>query len=355
MPWRTIWATIGSVAVAYAAYRTYVALANIVTLIVVAGFFAIVLNPAVDLLQRRAKVRRGIATGIVFLVGLGLVVGMLYAFIRPLAEEGSTFAKDLPGYVDDARHGDGAIGSLVTRYNLDDYVQRNQERLSESFTNLGAPALDLARTVFAGVFAAVTILVLLFLMLMEAGALTGTALKLVPDQHRERVRRVSTNASRAVSGYVMGNLVISLIAGAAAWIMLALLGVPYAGVLALFVGFADLIPLVGATLGAVPTIAFAFLHSTTAGIASMIFFIVYQQFENHVLQVSIMAKTVRVNPLTVLLSVLVGVDLFGLLGALIAIPVAGIIQVVATDIYKERMSLRDQRTAAQPEAEPAAG
>lgn len=355
VPWRTIWATIGSVAVAYAAYRTYVALANIVTLIVVAGFFAIVLNPAVDLLQRRAKVRRGIATGIVFLVGLGLVVGMLYAFIRPLAEEGSTFAKDLPGYVDDARHGDGAIGSLVTRYNLDDYVQRNQERLSESFTNLGAPALDLARTVFAGVFAAVTILVLLFLMLMEAGALTGTALKLVPDQHRERVRRVSTNASRAVSGYVMGNLVISLIAGAAAWIMLALLGVPYAGVLALFVGFADLIPLVGATLGAVPTIAFAFLHSTTAGIASMIFFIVYQQFENHVLQVSIMAKTVRVNPLTVLLSVLVGVDLFGLLGALIAIPVAGIIQVVATDIYKERMSLRDQRTAAQPEAEPAAG
>lgn len=347
MPWRTIWASIGSVALAYAAYRTYTALTNIVTLIVVAGFFAIVLNPAVDLLQRQAKVRRGVATGIVFLVGLGLVIGMLYAFIRPIAEQGPKFAEDLPGYVDDARNGDGPIGDLVTRYDLDEYVQRNQERLSESFTDLGAPAIDLARSVFAGVFAAVTILVLLFLMLMEAGAITGTALKLVPDEHRERVRRVATHASGAVSGYVFGNLVISVIAGVAAWVVLALLGVPYAGVLGLFVGFADLIPLVGATLGAVPTIAFAFLHGTTAGVASLVFFVVYQQFENHVLQVSIMAKTVRVNPLTVLLSVLVGVDLFGLLGALIAIPAAGIIQVVATDIYKERIAVRERHAATE--------
>ncbi len=350
VPWRTIWATIGSVALAFAAYRTYLALAHVVTLLVVAGFFAIVLNPVVDLLEQRARIRRGLATGIVFIVGLGLIAGMLYSFIRPLAEQGSTFAEDLPGYVDDAQHGDGPIGDLVERYNLEDYVQRNQERLSKGLTDLGAPALGLARTVFAGLFAAITILVLLFLMLMEAGKLTAGALNLVPEHRRERVRRVGTDASRAVSGYVFGNLVISVIAGVAAWLMLAMLEVPYAGVLGLFVAFADLIPLVGATLGAVPTIAFAFLHSTTAGIVALVFFIVYQQFENHVLQVSIMARTVNVNPLTVMVSVLVGVELFGLLGALLAIPAAGIIQVVATDLYQGRAGARATSAPAAAES-----
>lgn len=338
VPWRTIWATIGSVALAYVAYRTYLALAHVVTLLVVASFFTIVLNPAVDLLERRARIRRGLATGIVFIVGLGLVAGMLYSFIRPLAEQGSTFAEDLPEYVDDARNGNGAIGDLVDRYDLEDYVTRNEERLSRGLTDLGTPALDLARTVFAGIFAAVTILVLVFLMLIEANTITSTALKLVPTRRRERVRRVARDASRAVSGYVFGNLVISVIAGVAAWVVLAALGVPYAGVLGLFIAFADLIPLVGATLGAVPTIAFAFLHSATAGIVSLIFFIVYQQLENHVLQVSIMSRTVKVNPLTVLVSVLVGVELFGLLGALLAIPAAGVIQVVVVDLYRERES-----------------
>ena len=336
VPWRTIWATIGSVAVAYAAYRTYLALTSVVTLLVVAGFFAIVLNPAVDYLQRRTHIRRGLAATLVFLVGLGLVAGMLYSFIRPLAEQGSTFAQDLPQYVEDARTGHGPVGDLVERFNLEDYVKRNENRLQEGFTNLGAPALDLARTVFAGIVAGVTILVLLFLMLLEAPTLTATALNLVPASQRERVRRVGVDASTAVSGYVFGNLVISAVAGAAAWAVLALLGVPYAGVLGLFVAFADLIPLVGATLGAVPTIGFAFLHSTTAGIVATVFFVVYQQFENHVLQVSVMSRTVNVNPLTVLVSVLVGVRLFGLLGALLAIPGAGIIQVIAVDLYRER-------------------
>jgi predicted PurR-regulated permease PerM len=164
------------------------------------------------------------------------------------------------------------------------------------------------------------------------------------------VRRVAVDACRAVSGYVFGNLLISLIAGTAAWLMLFILGVPYAEVLGLFVGFADLIPLVGATLGAIPTIGFAFLHSVPAGIIMTIFFIVYQQFENHVLQVTIMARTVRLNPLTVLVSVLVGVELYGFLGALLAIPAAGVIQVVAHDVWDEtRDRLKPEPTVGEDE------
>ena len=136
---------------------------------------------------------------------------------------------------------------------------------------------------------------------------------------------------------MLGNFLISVIAGVATYIVLKILGVPYAEVLALWVAFADLIPMVGATLGAIPTIGLSFVHSPVAGFVSLGFYIAYQQFENHVLQVQIMSRTVNVNPLTVLLSVLAGVELFGFLGALLAIPVAGILQVVLRDIYDERL------------------
>jgi predicted PurR-regulated permease PerM len=118
-------------------------------------------------------------------------------------------------------------------------------------------------------------------------------------------------------------------------------------VLALWVAFADLIPLVGATLGAVPTIAVAFLHSVPAGIAAVVFFILYQQFENNVLQVTVMSRTVNLNPLGVLISVMIGVELFGLLGALLAIPAAGVIQVVVRDLWDEQHG--------RPKGEPTIG
>jgi predicted PurR-regulated permease PerM len=169
----------------------------------------------------------------------------------------------------------------------------------------------------------------------------------LPERHRERVRRVAADASRAVSGYMFGNLVISLIAGVAAYAFLRIAGVPYPEVLALWVAFADMIPLVGATLGAVPAIVVAFLHSTPVGIAAVVFFVVYQQFENNVLQVTVMARTVNVNPLSVFVSVLIGVEVFGLLGALLAIPAAGVIQVVVRDLWDER--------SGRPKPEPSIG
>lgn len=332
-------------AVAYLAYELVIELRGVLILLAVSLFFAVVLAPAVDVVERRAHLRRGLATGLVMLVGIGALAAMLYAFIRPLAEQATEFADELPGYVSDAQNGEGAVGDLIRRYDLEEYVEENQDRLQEGVSGLGAPALDLARSVFNGVFDGVTVLVITILMLLQGPALIAVSLRLIPADRRDRVRSVSGDAARAVSGYVFGNLLISVIAGMAAWIVLLVLGVPYAAVLALFVGFADLIPLVGATLGAAPTVAFAFLHSVQAGIVTLIFFIIYQQFENHVLQVTIMARTVKVNPLTVLVSVLIGVELLGFLGALLAIPVAGVIQVVVRDIYDERQGrLKDETT-----------
>ena len=336
VPVRTILATIGLVLATLVLLLMIQKLARILGLLVVAGFFGIVLTPAVDFLERRGM-RRSLSTVVVFLVGLGLLSGMLAAFIQPIVREVNGFIEDFPEFVENARNGKGWIGRLVTRFNIDEYIENNQDRWEASLRNAGAPALEVARTIASGFFTFLTILVLTFLMLLEGPKLTRSILKIIAPAHRERVRLVAADCARAVTGYMAGNLAISAVAGIATFVFLSIAGVPFAGVLGLWVAFADLIPLVGATLGAIPTVAVAFLASPGKGIAALIFYAVYQQFENHILQPTIMSRTVNINPLGVLVSVLIGVELFGILGALLAIPVAGILQVIARNLYDENL------------------
>jgi predicted PurR-regulated permease PerM len=360
VPVRTILATIGLVLATVILLRGLQRLSHILGLLVVAGFFAIVLTPAVDFLERRGF-RRSLATIVVFLIGIAALAGMLALFIQPIVHEVSGFVDDFPEFVAKAKAGRGPVGGLVQRYNIDQYIERNQAQWQSSLRNAGAPALDIARSVASGVFAFVTILVLTFLMVLEGPKMTASTLNLIGDEYRGRVRRVAADCARAVTGYMAGNLAISVIAGVCTFAFLAITGVPFAGVLGLWVAFADLIPLVGATLGAIPTVAVAFLASPGKGIAAVIFYVVYQQFENHVLQTTIMSRTVDLNPLAVLVSVLVGVELFGFLGALLAIPAAGILQVIVRNVYDDRYgTLKDEPTVGTDEipvseAEPSPG
>jgi predicted PurR-regulated permease PerM len=352
VPWRTIFATVAVVVGTILAFLLLRELSRIIAWLVVAGFFTVVLAPAVDLAQHRLHLRRALATSLVFITGVLLVSGMLYLFIRPVVQQVSTFVDDLPDRVDEARDGRGPVGGLVERFNLDKYLDENQDRIQESLRSAGTPALGVARSVFTGILAFVTILVLTFLMLLRGPELTTGIQGLIPDRHRERVRLVASDCAKAVSGYMLGNLLISIVAGLATYIFLLIAGVPSAEVLALWVAFADLIPMVGATLGAIPTVLVAFLHSTPVGIATLIFYIVYQQFENHVLQVTVMSRTVDVNPLTVLVSVLAGIELFGFLGALLAIPAAGVIQVIVRNVYDERRGTVKNEPTVGPEQVP---
>jgi predicted PurR-regulated permease PerM len=336
VPYRTILASIGLVLATVVLIEAVLALQRILTWLVVAAFFAVILNPAVAFLVRRAHIRRTISAFLVFLVGLGLLAGMIYSFVQPLVDQSNKFADDFPTYVADARAGKGTIGHLVKKYKIDDWVDKNQAKLQKAVSTAGKPALKLVRSVLNTAVALITIMVLTFLMLVEGPAMLKSGVGALSPPHRTRVEKVGADCARAITGYVAGNLLISVIAAGVTYVSLWILGVPFRGVLALWVAFADLIPLVGATLGAIPTIGVAFLHNTVAGIVMIIVFIVYQQFENHVLQVTIMARTVALNPLMVLVSVLVGVELFGFLGALLAIPAAGIIQVIGRDVYDER-------------------
>ena len=188
-------------------------------------------------------------------------------------------------------------------------------------------------TIGSAIAASVTVFVLTFMILIEGNRIAAGVLSLVPDRHRDHVARVGSDCARAVTGYVTGNLLLSVIAGGTSFVAMLATGTPFAGLLALWVGITDLIPLVGALLGAIVVVLVALLHDPTAAIVMAVFFLVYQQLENHLLQPAVQSRTVKLNPLTVLVSALIGVELGGFLGALLAIPVAGVITVIIRDVH----------------------
>lgn len=335
VPWRTIVGTVGVVLGTVALLAAILATARILLLVAVAGFFAIVLSPAVSWVQGHVRDRRSLATAIVMFSTAGIVIGLLVLIVLPVRHQAINIASDLPGTIDEAAQGNGPIGRAVTRLHLQSFVRDHQADLDRWAADLQGSSLSIARRVIDAIVTTLTIFVLTFLFLTQSSTLGASAMSLVPVRRREAVRRAGFDAARAVSGYMLGNLLISVIAGVSTFFVLLVLGVPNPVVLALVVAFADLVPLVGATIGAILASFAAFLHSSTAGVVSVIFFIVYQQFENNAIQPMVMSRTVRVNPLVVILSVLVGVELFGFVGALLAIPVAGALQVAVRAARQE--------------------
>jgi predicted PurR-regulated permease PerM len=336
VPIRTILAAIGLVLATVVAVLFVMRVERVLVWMVIALFFSVALYPVVDWLQRKVVRRRSLATLLVFVVVLLVLGGLLTAFAVPLAQEGTQLAGQLPVLIDDARAGRGPVGDLLERTNALQWVQENQERISAFASGLGTPALNLLRGASTAVVATVTIFVLSYLAVLEGPKVVTGTLNLFPPQRAERIRRVTRDCAKTVTGYISGNLLISVICGVLTYAVLKIFGVPFAGLIALFVAIADLIPLVGATLGAVVATIAGFVHSVPAGIAAIVFFVLYQQLENHVLQPLIFARTVKLNPLAVLVAILLAVELAGILGALLAIPVAGIIQVVLRDVWDHR-------------------
>ena len=337
VPVRTILVTIGLILATVVAVLFVMRVERVLVWMLIALFFTVALYPLVNLVQRRLTwCHRSLATLVVFLAVVLVIGGLLAVFAVPLATEGTQLAGQLPGIVNDARAGRGPIGDLLERTNALQFVQDNQERISAFASALGTPALNLLRSVGTGLVGAVTIFVLSFLAVLEGPKLVEGTLALFPPRRAERIRRVTRDCAKTVTGYISGNLLISAICGVLTYAVLKVSGVGFAGLIALFVALADLIPLVGATLGAVVACIAAFLHSIPAGIAAVVFFVLYQQLENHLLQPMIFARTVKLNPLAVLIAVLLATELAGILGALLAIPVAGIIQVVLRDVWDHR-------------------
>lgn len=358
VPWRTIIASIGLVmgscltlVVIYLASRVFV-------WVVVSGFFALVLARPVGFVQHKFHARRSVGVAVVVLVATLVLVGLMTMFVFPLRRQLLATLTDLPGTVRLAASGEGALGKLLVRLGLQDLVRQNQTALIRGAESIEGSAPAYLGSVVQSVLAVVTVAVTTCLMLMQSSLLSRAVLRLTPMRHRSLASGVGRDAASAVNGYMSGNLLISGCAGAAAFVLLAVLGVPNLLVLALWVAFADLIPLVGATLGAIAPVIAAFFVSLPAGIIALVFFLVYQQFENSVLQAVIMSRTVHVNSLVVLLSVLMGVELFGFIGALLAVPMAGALSVIFKEMWIHRPSAPDELLVVRtrkPRTEIAAG
>src|SRR5262245_1268566 len=334
---RTVLAVIALVIAAWALLTVVSATRQVITWVLVSLFLAMALNPAVDWFMQHGIKRRGQAAGLTYALALIAIAAIGYAFIPTLVNQVNDFAQAVPGYVDDVTKGRGRFGFLETKYHI---VEKIREQVREGGASrvlgLTGAAITITKSVISLVVATITIAFLTFFMLLEGPVWMERIFGLIPEASRPRWRKVGYDVYRTVGGYVTGNLVISLIAGTLTTVVLLALGVPFAVALGVIVAILDLIPLAGATIAGVIIGTVAFLHSITAGIVVVVFFVVAQQLENHFLQPVVYSRTVKLSPLVVLVAVLVGAKLAGILGALGAIPVAGAIQVLLIDWHEHR-------------------
>ena len=339
VPTRTIVRVIALVLAAAAAVQILDAVSRVLTWIAVSIFLAVALEPVVRVTERWMSRTWAVLT--VFGGLLALVALFLAVLIIPIATQVDDLRDAAPGYLQRLER-NHTIRDLNQRYKL---VQKAQDAAKQA----PARVFGAAGRFVNGVVATLTVLFLTLFLMFELPVMSRGLLSLLSEEQAARVRLVSADVNRSIGGYVLGNLAISVIAGATVGISLWILGVPYAAALAVFMGVCDLVPLVGATVGALAAIGVAFAaQGVTAGIVMIVVNVVYQQFENHILQPIVYRKTVQLSAFLVLVAVLVGGELMGVLGALVAIPIAGSIQLVVREI---RAGVADP-AAPQPEPEP---
>jgi predicted PurR-regulated permease PerM len=325
---------------------------------VIALFLAAVLNPAVNWLQRRHRLmKRPIAIALTYLgvlAALLLVVGIflpvLVDQINGLTKFVTTAANAPEGpteYIKGLAKQNG-LGEFFQRFSdqLDELRKQAGELLKNLFSSSGAIFASLA----GALVALLTILTLTFFLLLGSERYLNAAVGLFAGAHQPLVRRLLTQSGGAISGYVTGNLAVSLICGVTTFIVLLVLGMPYAAPLALLVALLDLVPLVGATIGGAVLVVVGLFVEPWKAVVLLVFVLVYQQVESNVLQPVVYSKAVQLNGLAILIALLVGGQLLGIPGALLAIPVAEIIRIVVTELLAYR---RTPKEANEPAVAPA--
>ncbi|HEX8034505.1 MAG TPA: AI-2E family transporter [Ktedonobacterales bacterium] len=319
-------------------------LGQLVRWMVIAIFLAVALNPAVDWLQRR-HIRRSVAVLLVYLAFVLVVIGLGALVVPPLVVQVQALIDAVVGVFQRPGGLERTVQDLANRYGLGAYLStlRDQAKALPGSLNAAAgPLLAVTRGIIGSITALLSILLLTFFLLLDGAHFVEVGLRLFPTRQRPLLRRVLGRSATAVYGYISGNLAISLVAGVAAYIGMLILRVPFAIPLALLVALLDLIPLVGATLGAAIVVIVGFFVSPLTGIILIVYFFIYQQVENNVLQPLVYGRSVRLHPLVIFLAVLAGGQLLGILGALLAIPVAEIIRIIGSEWLSWRAEKADE-------------
>src|SRR5215204_4732152 len=327
---------------------------------VIALFLAAVLNPAVNWLQRRHRlIKRPLAIGLTYLgvlVALLLVVGI---FLPVLVDQINGFIKfattaaNAPEGPTEYIKGlakDNGLGGLFKRFS--DQLDELRKQLGGVLKNLFSASGQIAISAAGFVAALATVLTLTFFLLLGSERYVNAGVALFPERHQPLVRRLLSQSAGAISGYITGNLAISVICGVTTFAVLLILGMPYAAPLALLVAVLDLIPLVGATLGGALLVIVGLFVEPWKALVLLVFVLVYQQVESNFLQPVVYSKAVQLNGLVILIALLVGGQLLGIPGALLAIPVAEIIRIVVTELLAYRRTPREANEPAVASSSP---
>jgi predicted PurR-regulated permease PerM len=300
------------------------------TWLVIAAFIAIAMSGPVNLLERHMK--RGLAIGLAYagLVMIPIAIGALLipslvGQIENLAENVPQYAQDVTDFVQD----NDTLNNLNDKFDFTSGIQDAADDLPSKIGDAAGVLQDIGLGVINSIFAAVTILILSIFMVSGGNRWAQAFVRSQPPQRAERIDRAFREVANAIGNYVAGALAQATIAGVSAFIVLTILGAPFAGPLALIVAFFDLIPVVGATIAAVLIgVVMLFVNFPVAVIIWAVWAIVYQQIENYVIQPQIQKRAVEVEPFVVLVAVLFGSTLFGILGAVLAIPAAATLQII---------------------------
>jgi predicted PurR-regulated permease PerM len=308
---------------------------SVVRLVGIALFLALTLNPLVDSLDTRIRVPRAAIIVAIYLVLITFVVVVGTALVPSLVRQVHHLSSNAPTYLHDLRQ-NSTFRHYDDRYHITAALTRQASELPSRLQHSTGSLQTATVRVFAVVGNFLTVMTIAFLLMLRGRDYVGMALRLTGKQE-QRYRNLVLQVNQAVASYMLGNVAISVLCTVSSWIVLMLLGVPYALSLAIVMGFLDLIPLVGATLGAILVgIATATVDFPTATIVWVIFSIVYQRIENDMIQPVVYGRALNVNPLVTIISVLVGARLLGILGALLAIPIAAAIQILLRDWWSNR-------------------
>jgi predicted PurR-regulated permease PerM len=319
-------------------------------LVIIAAVLAIGLDPAVRRIERRGK-SRGRAVTLIFLAALAIAIAFAWLVIPPLVTQVGELADDIPGYVERLSERDDAIGRYVRENDVAVRLQKFVEDLPQKITNSFGTIVGVAGKVGSVIFNIVTVAILTIYFMLSLPRMRRTAAVAFAPGTRRRAEDVMDQAISRIGGYVAGILTTASIAGTSALVFFSILGVfglgiPFAVPLAVFSGIAGLVPAVGAYIGAAPAVMVGFFQSGPTGVLILIYFVVYQQIENYVVQPRIMKNAVNLSPAAVIISTLVFGSLAGFAGAVLALPAAATIKVVIVEVF-----LRDRVAEGDPIAQ----
>lgn len=324
---RVVFIAAAALLVLYAIYLVR----KIVLLVFIAGFLAVGFDPAVRKLQKLG-LRRGHAVGVLTIAILLTLGGFIAAVLPQLISQITEFATNLPDYVTELAQRNDRISEFVEQQDLATKLQEATSNVPGGIGSSFGTVLGVAGSVLGSLFNALTVIVLTIYFSLALDRIHEETFRLIPRSKRERARELIDPILDKIGGYIAGNVVISIVAGVVSFIFLVIAGVPFPLALALWVAIADLIPLVGATLGAVPAVIVAFFTSLPVGIATLVFFVIYQQLENYVIAPRIMKRAIDLSPAAVLLAALGGAALLGAAGVLMAIPIAAAIKLLSQEV-----------------------